>query len=252
MIKLAINGIMGRMGQEVLKTAVADAQFEVIGGIDPVREPQPPVRVSDSPETVVKQADVVVDFSTPEGTAEVLGACLRHKKPLVTGTTGLDSDQRVKLTEAARGIAIVQAANFSIGINVLARLVELTADTLKDAADVEIVEIHHRMKKDAPSGTALFLAQKIADRRKRIPKPAFKFGRHGTGLHREKEIGIHSLRGGQVVGEHRISFLGENENIVLTHQALNRGIFAGGALRAARWVIGQPPGLYGMNDVLGF
>ncbi len=239
------------MGSELVSVLTGHKEFELVGGADlRAEEIAAGVPVSADPAKVVSAADVVIDFSLPEGAMRVLQACVNARKPLVTGTTGPDPSQMKKFQTAAQQIPIVQSFNFSIGINLLLRLTGIAAEMLGGRADAEIVETHHRQKKDAPSGTALLLAEKIAKSSGRSLEDAAQFGRHGKNLQRENEIGIHSLRGGSVIGEHQVSFFGENENVILTHQALNRRIFVDGALLAARWITGKPAGLYGMDDVL--
>lgn len=253
MIKVAVNGALGRMGREVIRALRERTEFSPVGGIDRISgEVEGGIPVHTEADEIVSRADVVIDFSLPAGTAQIVKVCSRLKTPLISGTTGLSADQMNLLHESGSEIAVVYAANFSIGINLLLRLVEITAGVLKEKADVEIVETHHRMKKDAPSGTALLLAQRITETLGKSADSALQFGRHGKELSRGKEIGIHSLRGGSVIGEHQVYFFAENENLVLSHQALNRKIFVDGALLAAEWILNQPAGFYSMQDVLGF
>lgn len=253
MLKIAINGIMGRMGQELVRQISAHPDFELVGGIDrQTPEEKYPYAVETNPEAVVALADVVIDFSLPAGAIAVLKACRNSGKKLVTGTTGFSDEEMKFFREAAREIAIVQAFNFSIGINLLAVALETVSGVIGRKSDIEITEVHHRHKKDAPSGTALLLAgavrQGMGATNEEVP---LVFGREGRNLSRGSEIAVHSLRGGSVVGEHTVHFLGENESLTFTHKAQNRGLFADGALMAARWVAEQTPGLYGMREVLG-
>ncbi len=251
MIKIAINGILGRMGQELV-TALQDSEtFQLVGGLDARVEAGPhDYPVTADPAQVLPRCDVAIDFSGPSGAMDILQSCLKYQKPLVSGTTGLTPEQRDAFRQASHAIPIVQSFNFSVGINLLLKLVELAARILKESVDIEIVEKHHRFKKDAPSGTALLLAERIARELNLSGEDAFVFGRHGKELQRGKEIGLHAVRGGAVVGEHSVFFLGENENVTLHHQALNRRIFVDGALRAAKWVLDKPAGLYTMDQVL--
>ncbi len=251
MIRVGINGILGRMGQELVQGLKASDKFLLVGGID-LHSPEEggAYLVTEDAGKLYPRCDVIIDFSLPEGALAALENCLKYKKPLVTGTTGLSQSQLQKFRLAGREIPLVQSFNFSVGINLLLRLVQEAARVLGATADIEIVEKHHRMKKDAPSGTALMLAEKIARELNRSEQETFVFGRQGKNLNRGDEIGIHAVRGGSVVGEHTIYFLGKNENVTLSHQALNRRIFVDGALRAAEWVLGKPAGLYTMNDVL--
>lgn len=253
MLKVAINGIMGRMGQELVSALDQSKEFDLIGGIDP--SPQKKLRgikVTQEPAELLPQADVLIDFSLPQGAMQILNACLMERKALVTGTTGLNEEQLSTFEQAAQSIPIVQAFNFSIGITLMIKLVGMAAKTLKNKADVEIVEKHHRMKKDSPSGTAILLAKEIVAKMELTEKEIFKFGRRGKNLSRGSEIGMHSLRGGSVIGEHIAFFFGENENLSIGHQALNRKIFVDGALLAAKWIVGKNKGLYSMLDVLEF
>ncbi|GAB4371068.1 MAG: 4-hydroxy-tetrahydrodipicolinate reductase [Calditrichia bacterium] len=253
MIQLVINGIGGRMGQEVVRLVRESSQYTVVGGVDPLAgESLPDLIVTTNPGDIVPRADVVIDFSTPEGALTILDFCTQFKKPLVTGTTGFETNELDRFHQAAQTIPIVQAFNFSIGINLMLELVAKAARIIGKRADVEIVEMHHRNKKDAPSGTALLLARAMVEALENQSEPILRFGRQGRALERENEIGIHSLRGGSVIGEHQVHFLGTNENIVLTHQALNRRLFVEGALLAAEWVVKKNSGYFGMKDVLGF
>jgi 4-hydroxy-tetrahydrodipicolinate reductase len=197
-------------------------------------------------------ADVVIDFSLPEGTVRCAKLCAGSGTAMVAGTTGLDEPQLAKLRETARAVPVVFSPNMSIGVNLLLRLVGDVAKALGDDYDVEIVEMHHRFKKDAPSGTALKLAQTIANATGRDLKKDGVFGRAGAvGERKQGEIGIHAIRGGDVVGDHTITFATLGERIELTHKAGSRDTFARGALRAAKFVVGKKPGLYSMMDVLG-
>lgn len=193
-----------------------------------------------------EDAEALVEFTTPEATVEHLS----YGKPHVIGTTGLSPDQRAAVEEAARHAPIVLAPNMSVGVNLLREVVRELSSKLS-GYDIEIVEAHHRGKKDAPSGTALFLANAAAEGRGQDLAEVAVYGREGVAPRGEGEIGIHALRGGAVVGEHRVTFYSQGEEVEVTHRALGRRTFAGGALRAARFVKGAEPGLYSMRDVLG-
>jgi 4-hydroxy-tetrahydrodipicolinate reductase len=252
MTKIIINGILGRMGKEITLSIPKDASLQLVGGIDKTETAlEDGVPVSKSAATVLSKADLVIDFSLPEGTAEIAIACLKFKKPLITGTTGLSMEQQKNIIDLSKQVPVVQSSNFSIGINLVNQLIRTAGQVLKGLVDAEIVETHHRLKKDSPSGTALTLGRTLAHVLDADEK-LFQFGRRGNGLTREKEIAFHSLRGGSVVGEHQVHLLCENENIIITHQALSRAVFVDGVLKAAKWVIAKPPGLYNMGDVLGF
>ncbi|MBN1844488.1 MAG: 4-hydroxy-tetrahydrodipicolinate reductase [Sedimentisphaerales bacterium] len=196
--------------------------------------------------------DVIVDFSLPAGTETWIAYCREHRIPLVVGTTGLSDDQRQKLKDAAGDTPILLAANMSLGVNLLFALVGEVARKLGDSYDPEIIETHHRFKRDAPSGTALELARRLAEAQG-WPFPAcLVHGRRGPDAVRDKNsIGMHAVRAGDTVGEHRVIFSALGETIELRHSAHTRDTFARGALRAAAWLVGQKPGLYGMADVLG-
>lgn len=198
---------------------------------------------------VVHNADVLIDFSSPSATEAICEAATKANRPMVIGTTGHSAEQQSIIEAAAREIPIVLAANFSVGVNALFSLAELAAKILGENFDVEIIETHHRMKKDAPSGTAKTLAE-ILQKARGTEK--IRHGREGLIGERDKsEIGVHSVRGGDVVGDHTLIFAGDGERLELTHRASSRETFARGALRAARWVMGKPEGLYSMRDVLG-
>ena len=242
MTKIIITGAKGRMGKALIACAPNFRELEIVGQID----------VGDDLSAVIANGNVVVDFSAHSATPEVAALCARHHKALVIGTTGhTDTDTfEVRLRKAH--IPIVWASNFSTGVNMLFWLTRKVAETLGPDFDLEIVEMHHRTKKDAPSGTAKTLAEILADVRKLQLEKAARYGRTGiVGERTALEIGIHSVRGGDVVGDHTVIFANTGERLELTHKASSRDTFANGALRAALWVVKQKPGLYDMQDVLG-
>ena len=196
---------------------------------------------TDAPEAIFEGNDLVIDFTTKAATRAHLEAAIRLKKPLVIGTTGLDQDDLKRMEEAAKTCPILYSANMSVGVNLLAVLVEQAASRLGEAFDIEIMETHHRNKVDAPSGTALLLGRAT----RREAEPIDRNGKRGTGT-----VGYAVQRGGDVIGEHSVSFFGPGERLELSHRAHDRSLFAKGALRAAQWLIGQPNGLYSMRDVL--
>jgi 4-hydroxy-tetrahydrodipicolinate reductase len=221
-VRVLLIGAAGRMGKTVLDLAQSDPNIEIAAQCD----------LGDSIESAIKSCDVAIDFSQADSIDEICRAALHHGKSLVIGTTGHSQQQRKTIEKTAQSAPIVLASNFSVGVNVLLWLTQKAAELLGSDFNPEIVETHHKMKKDAPSGTAKTLAETLkAVRNSRIP--------------------IQSIREGDVVGEHTIIFSGPGESLELTHRAANRGIFAGGALRAAKWIINKPPGLYTMQDVLG-
>jgi 4-hydroxy-tetrahydrodipicolinate reductase len=263
-IRVGIAGAGGRMGAALIRELAASAGCRLVAACERSGHPSVGrdvgdlaglgplgVAVSDSAEGIFRSAEVVIDFTTPEATAAHAGFAARHGVALVVGTTGLTSAHETALQDAARTIAIVRAANFSIGVNLLLLLSERVAATLGPDYDVEIVEMHHRHKKDAPSGTALALGEAVAAGRKaRLTELAVR-GRDGiTGERKSGTIGFAALRGGDVVGDHTVIFAAEGERLELTHKASHRRVFAAGAVRAAAWVKGRPPGLYSMRDVI--
>ena len=207
--------------------------------------------MGDNPEDFVKDCDVVIDFSFRDATPALADLCAKYKKPLVIGTTGHTPEQRAQILKSTSQVAVVWAGNYSIGVNLLNYLTKIASQILPETYDIEIVEMHHHFKKDAPSGTADKLV-KIAQLARGIKDENVVYGRKGlVGERPQSEIGVHSLRGGSVVGDHTVIFAADGERLELTHKAADRKIFAGGAIRAAKWVLGKEAGLYGMEDVLG-
>jgi len=202
-------------------------------------------------EALADKPDVLIDFSLPDGTVHWTDICRKKGVAMVVGTTGLTASQQAAVADAAGDIPIVHSGNFSMGINVLMKVAPLVAKTLGEGYDVEIAETHHRFKKDAPSGTAIMLARAICEALGRDYGAAAVLGRGGKCPRTEGEIGIHALRVGDTVGEHEIHFGNLGETVTLRHCAHTRDTFVRGALRAAQWVLGRPPGLYDMQDVLG-
>ena len=241
MLQFGVIGHKGRMGQ-ALETAIADAGHVLLAGVD----------AGGSIGPFAGQCDVLVDFSAPDALAANLGAARVAGKPIVIGTTGLEESHFVMLAEAAGVIPVLQSGNFSLGVTLMAHLVREAAARLGPDWDVEVLEMHHRMKVDAPSGTAKLLGEAAAAGRRIVLADNMESGRHGmTGARAEGAIGFATLRGGTVAGEHSVIFAGPEERLTLAHSAENRMIFARGAVRAAAWLTGQPAGRYTMNDVLG-
>ncbi len=261
MIKVAIQGALGKMGRILIALVAESDDLELVGAVEgkgqagvgrPARDFAP-----EAPEGVVVEdryaggADVVIDFSNHAASAALAAEMVRFNTPLVIGTTGLTPAERAQVEDAAHHIPIVFAPNMSVGANVFFDIAARMARMLGADFDVEIVEAHHRFKKDAPSGTALEAARRVAEARG-LSDDAFIFGRHGeTGARPSDQIAIHALRAGDIVGDHTVLFSCLGERLELKHQAHTRDAFARGALRAARWLIAQGPGLYGMKDVLG-
>ncbi len=251
-IQLAINGAGGRMGQRLIALAGEDARFEVAGAIEATGHPFIGTTMGGIAyeDHLTRGVDVVVDFSLPAGTQRILPAAINDKTAMVIGTTGFGPELQCLVDEAAKEIPIVHAPNFSVGVNVLLKLLAIAAARLGDAYDVEIVETHHRFKKDAPSGTALALAECICDATGRDMATALRHGRQGECPRVAGEIGIHAVRVGDTVGEHAVHFGTLGETVTLSHSAHSRDTFALGALRAAAWVVGKAPGAYDMADML--
>jgi 4-hydroxy-tetrahydrodipicolinate reductase len=242
MTRVIITGAKGRMGQALVSCAKSFRDLEVVAAID---------RGDDLP-AAISQCDALIDFSSYTATADIAGLCARHKKAIVIGTTGHSKDEQTQILKFKTKIPIVWTANFSMGVNTLFWLTRKAAEILGTDFDLEIVEMHHRLKKDAPSGTAKSLAEILSDVRKLQLDKAARHGRVGiVGERTNSEIGIHSIRGGDVVGDHTVIFANAGERLELTHKASSRDAFATGALRAALWVVKQKPGLYDMQDVLG-
>ena len=242
MTRIIITGSKGRMGQALVSCAKSFRELEIVAQIDK----------DDDLGRVIDKGDVVIDFSAHSATPEVAALCARHRKPMVIGTTGHTDADKSKITGAVANIPVVWASNFSTGVNTLFWLTRKAAEILGPDFDLEVVEMHHRLKKDAPSGTAKTLAEILAKSRNLQLNEAARHGRVGiVGQRTSSEIGVHSIRGGDVVGDHTVIFANTGERVELTHKASSRDTFANGALRAALWVIKQKPGLYDMQDVLG-
>jgi 4-hydroxy-tetrahydrodipicolinate reductase len=242
MTKVIITGSKGRMGFALLACAPQHREIEVVGQIDQ----------GDDLRAVINRADVVIDFSSHSATATIAELCATHGKAVVVGTTGHDDSEKSRITHHAARIPMVLSSNYSTGVNTLFWLTRKAAEILGPGYDLEVVEMHHRLKKDAPSGTAKSLAEILAAVRNQQLAKVARHGREGiVGERTAEEIGIHSVRGGDVVGDHRVIFATPGERVELTHKASSRETFAHGALRAALWVVQQKPGLYDMQDVLG-
>jgi 4-hydroxy-tetrahydrodipicolinate reductase len=240
-VRVLLVGAKGRMGQAITAAAEA-ANVIIIAGLDQ----------GDDLAKEIGACDVVVDFSHPSATDEICRVCLGAGKPLVIGTTGHSNEERALLERTSKSLPVVFSPNFSVGVNALFWLTRKASEMLGKDFDLEIVETHHRLKKDAPSGTAKRLAEILCEVRNLDYAKNVAHGREGLiGERSATEIGIHSIRGGDVVGDHTVAFVGRGERLELTHKASSRETFAAGALRAARWIVGHPPGLYSMEDVLG-
>ena len=241
-LKILLSGAKGRMGQAISSIA-EDHGCRITH----------PVDLGDDPTGFISDCDLVIDFSLRDATRPLAELAGEHGKPMVIGTTGHDTDDREAIEKTASKIPMVWAGNFSTGVNLLFYLTQQAARVLdaRTGFDPEVIEMHHRLKQDAPSGTADRLLEILKDSRK-LGEDHISHGRSGmVGERKDDEIGSHALRGGDVVGEHTVMFAGIGERIELTHRATDRVIFAAGALKAAKWVANQPAGLYSMQDVLG-
>ena len=242
MTRIIITGSRGRMGRALVSCAAHHPDLQIVGQIDQ----------GDDLRTVIGQGDVVIDFSSHSATPAIATLCATHQKAMVVGTTGHSDEGRSQIADCQSRIPIVLASNFSTGVNTLFWLTRKAAEILGPGFDLEVVEMHHRLKRDAPSGTAKTLAEILAAARRQQLDKVARHGRSGiVGERTAEEIGVHSVRGGDVVGDHTVIFAGVGERVELTHKASTRETFANGALRAAQWVVKQKPGLYDMQDVLG-
>ena len=265
MTRFAIHGAAGRMGRSIASVLIDDAAAELVSAMDRSQSEaagrdmgelcgvaEIGVKVTDDLEALLERAQVVIDFSLPAATAHLLPVCAGQRVPVIVGTTGLDEDVKAVLHRAAERVPVVFAPNFSQGVTALFHLASRASALLGDSFDAEIVDIHHRNKIDAPSGTAVKLAEVVAQAKAIDLKDGVTHGRSGqVGVRPDKEIGVMTLRGGDVVGEHTLYLAGQGERLEITHRATDRMIFARGAVRAAHWAVGKPPGLYDMFDVMG-
>ena len=247
-MKILLIGACGRMGKNVAEAA-AERGIGIAAGVDVVSAPLAfPLypRIAD----VKEEADVVIDFSSASGLDDTLFWCEEKGVPAVLAATGYTPAEKARIQKAAERIAVFQTGNFSIGVNLLQMLAKKAAAVLGESFDAEIVERHHHHKKDAPSGTALMLAESVNEGFGGAKENVY--GRHGmVGERSPREIGIHAVRGGNIVGEHEVMFAGEDEIVTLSHSARSRKVFAAGALKAAEWLSGKKQGLYNMDDMLG-
>lgn len=263
--RIAVLGASGRMGRAVIQAASSHVAARVGAAIERPGYPDAGqdagqlaglpangVKVVTGIEAALADFDVLIDFTRPEATLAALPLCVAHGKAMVIGTTGITAEQQAQIEAAAQKIAIVKAGNFSIGVNLCLSLLEQAARVLAADYDIEVIEAHHRHKVDAPSGTALMLGEAAARGAGRDLKDCAVYERYGhTGARDRETIGFSTIRGGDVVGDHTVMFLGDGERIEISHKASSRTIFANGAVRAATWLAGRPAGLYSMRDVIG-
>jgi 4-hydroxy-tetrahydrodipicolinate reductase len=265
MIKIAVNGAAGRMGGRII-TAIKETEgLELAGALEMAGHPALGqdagllagcgalgVTITDSHEQALQNAEVLIDFTFPEVTLKNLEICARLGKKLVIGSTGFTPEQRSKVEEYAGQIPVVLAPNMSVGVNACFKILKEAARILGEGFDVEIVELHHNQKKDSPSGTAVRMGEIVAEALGRDYNQCAVYHREGMcGARTKEEIGMQTVRGGDIVGEHTVYFIGMGERIEITHRAMSRDMFARGAVRAAGWIAGQQPGLYDMQDILG-
>lgn len=255
-MKITVCGAAGRMGQCILDLSRHDEVLQVCAAVEYETSPAigtgvPAIIPVSALETVLPETEVLIDFTNPDSSLRNLEYAKKYKVPIVIGTTGFISEQKEKIAEAAKEIPVVFTPNMSVGVNILFKLVKEVAALIPDY-DIEIVEIHHNKKKDSPSGTGAKLADIAAAA---IGKNMNEVGVYGRktimGERKKDEIGVMSVRGGDIVGEHTVYFAGTGERLELTHRAQSRNTFGAGAIRAAKWVVGKEPGLYDMHDVLG-
>lgn len=265
MVRVGIAGAAGRMGKSLIKACQSAEGLELAAAIErPDCEwvgrdagevaglPCLSLPITSSVGVLRGAVDVLIDFTRPEPTVEHVHACVEHGIRMVIGTTGFTPVQRAVIDEASRSTAIVLAPNMSVGVNLVLKLLQVTARTIGDQADIEIIEAHHRHKVDAPSGTALRMGEVVAEALGRDLVRCAIYGREGhTGERDRQTIGFSTIRAGDIVGEHTVMFADEGERIEISHKASSRHTFASGALRAAKWVAEQPAGLFDMQDVLG-
>jgi 4-hydroxy-tetrahydrodipicolinate reductase len=265
MIKTIVTGAAGRMGSRIINVLSTSEGIALSGGVErkghallgqdaggPAGISATGVKFSDDLAAALKAGDVLIDFTTPETSLEHIRLCAELGKALVIGSTGFTKEQLAVVGTYVQKVPCVLSPNMSIGVNLCFKILEEIARTIGEDYDMEIVEVHHRMKKDAPSGTAMKMAQVLAQAVDRNLEEVGVYARKGMiGERSKKEIGIQTLRAGDIVGEHTVLFAGKGERIEITHRAHSRDTFAAGAVRAAKWVVGKKPGLYDMQDVLG-
>lgn len=263
MIDIAVIGAAGRMGGAIIRTINVDdsvtlscaleyAESTALGEDAGVQANIGSLNLPIIASAKGQKFDVMIDFSNPASSLLNLELCLDEKRAIVIGTTGMDEEMMQNMRKAAQTIPVMFSANYSVGINLMAKLLTLTTEVMADDSDIEVIEAHHKHKVDAPSGTALLLGNAIAEAKNTTLKKQGVFSREGFIGEREKgTIGFSTIRGGDIAGEHTVMYIGDSERLEITHRATDRKIFANGAVRAAKWLSDKPAGLYDMNDVLG-
>ncbi len=248
MTRILLSGCNGKMGKMITECANNFDDLEIVCGID-VNTTSVSYPVYSSIDEVKEDIDVIIDFSHPSALSGILTYAKKTKTPAVICTTGLDVNQKNEIAEASKETAIFFSANMSLGVNLIAELARKATSVLGGQFDIEIVEMHHNQKIDAPSGTALMLADEISEEFNETPK--YEFDRHSKRAKRTKnEIGLHAVRGGTIVGEHEIIFAGQDEVIKISHSAMSRQVFANGSLNAAKYMAGKQCGMYSMKDIV--
>lgn len=249
MTKIIMNGCNGKMGQVISRLAAEDETCEIVAGFDIADNGNNPYPVFTDPDEYTGEADAVIDFSHPSMLTKLLTYCKKRKLPLILATTGFSAEQKKEMDEAAKEMPLFFSANMSLGINLLIDLAKKAAKLLEGSFDIEIVERHHNQKIDAPSGTALAIADAVSDT---LSEPAeYVYDRHAVRKKRSKtEIGLHAVRGGNIVGDHTVIFAGTDEVIELKHSAHSKEVFAVGAIKAAKFMAGKDAGKYDMNDLI--
>ena len=248
MIKILVCGVAGHMGRNITQLLAQDAEAQAVCGVDLHADESFKGTTYSSFGEVSEKVDVVIDFSSPACLESEMEYCIKNNVPAVIAATGYTEAQLEYIKECSKKVAIFRTANFSVGVNLLVKLVKEAAEFLGEKFDIEIVEKHHNLKKDAPSGTALMLADSANSAFEQ--KKPYVCGREGMVGARGREIGMHAVRGGTIVGEHEVLFCGEDEIITLAHSARSKKVFAAGAIRAAKWLAGKPAGMYDMKNVL--
>jgi 4-hydroxy-tetrahydrodipicolinate reductase len=265
MIKIAVCGAAGRMGQRIISAIIEAEGTQFCGALERPRHPQigqdaallagcgtSGVLITDNLNATVAACDVLIDFTSPKVSLKNLEVCALNKKAIVIGSTGFTPEERVFAAELAKDIPVVLAPNMSVGVNVCFKVLKDVAKILGDDFNVEIVELHHNKKKDSPSGTAVRMGEVVAEALGRDYNKVANFHREGIcGERTTEEIGMQTVRGGDIIGEHTVYFIGQGERIEISHRAMTRDMFSRGSVRAAKWVVGTAPGLYDMQDVLG-
>ena len=264
-LNIAIAGAGGRMGRTLIEAVLRSGDAKLAAALEIAGSPHLGkdagelvgascgIKITDDIERALKGCDAIIDFTRPEGTLHHVALCRKLGVKPIIGTTGFDDAGKKALADSAKEIAMVMAPNFSVGVNVTFKLLETAAKSLGKGYDIEIIEAHHRLKVDAPSGTALRMGEVVAQATGRNLKDSAIYGREGvTGERKDDTIGFSTIRGGDLVGDHTVMFIGMGERVEISHRSSSRMNYANGALRAAQWVMGKPSGLFDMFDVLGF